>query len=64
MPAADDWPGVQELPLWKEFEHVCMNPNMPKPIPLQQLVPGLDEMGYDLLDKMLQCNPNKRITAK
>ena len=41
-----------------------MNQKNSSPIPLQQLVPGLDELGYDLLDKMLQCNPNKRITAK
>jgi len=28
------------------------------------LVPGLDEEGLDLLDKMLKCNPIDRITAK
>jgi len=28
------------------------------------LVPGLDEEGLDLLDKMLKCNPVDRITAK
>jgi len=27
------------------------------------LVPGLDEDGLDLLDKMLKCNPAERITA-
>jgi len=27
-------------------------------------VPGLDELGLDLLDKMLKCNPAERITAK
>jgi serine/threonine protein kinase len=27
-------------------------------------VPGLDEQGLDLLDKMLKCNPAERITAK
>jgi len=64
MPAKEEWPGVEELPLWKDFEHVCKNENLPQPVPLQQLVPGLDEMGYDLLERMLQCNPNKRITAK
>jgi serine/threonine protein kinase len=28
------------------------------------MVPGLDELGLDLLDKMLKCNPAERITAK
>lgn len=32
--------------------------------PLDQLVPGLDEQGLDLLDKMLRCNPADRITAR
>jgi serine/threonine protein kinase len=32
--------------------------------PLSQLVPGLDEDGLDLLEKMLKCDPNERITAK
>jgi len=29
----------------------------------QRLVPGLDKIGYDLLEQMLQYDPNKRITA-
>ena len=28
------------------------------------MVPGLDELGIDLLDQMLKCNPAERITAK
>ena len=32
--------------------------------PLSQFVPGLDEEGLDLLEKMLKCNPADRITAK
>lgn len=31
---------------------------------LQTLVPGLDEDGLDLLERMLQCNPGDRITAR
>ena len=47
-----------ELPLYK--------PDYPQYAgePLQNLVPGLDEVGLDLLDKMLKCNPADRITAK
>jgi len=37
--------------------------NAGKPVPLQELVKGIDEAGLDLLDKMLQCNPANRITA-
>jgi len=31
--------------------------------PLSKLVPGIDELGIDLMDKMLKCNPAERITA-
>ncbi len=34
------------------------------PQPLTKLVPGLDAAGLDLLEKFLQCDPNKRIPAK
>lgn len=44
------------------------NPNMPMPMyqpkSLQSLVPGLDEEGLDLLERMLKSNPAERITAK
>jgi serine/threonine protein kinase len=32
--------------------------------PLSKYVPGLDATGLDLLEKLLQCDPSKRITAK
>jgi cyclin-dependent kinase len=31
--------------------------------PLRKVVPQLDEVGFDLLSKMLHLDPNKRITA-
>jgi len=64
MPTAEEWPGVENYPLWNDFKHVCISKDIPAPIPLNELVPGLDELGLDLLSKMLQCNPNKRITCK
>ena len=32
--------------------------------PLNKVVPGLDLAGLDLLEKLLQCDPGKRIPAK
>ena len=32
--------------------------------PLSKILPGLDIAGLDLLEKLLQCNPSKRISAK
>jgi serine/threonine protein kinase len=56
-PTEETWPGIVELPEYrKDFP---MYPG----IGLQKLVPGLDKNGYDLLDQMLQYDPNKRITA-
>jgi serine/threonine protein kinase len=49
---------MKDLPLYK--------PDYPKYKGelLSKLVPGLDELGLDLMDKMLKCNPAERITAK
>jgi len=57
-PTEKEWPGIKELPDFKE--------DYPK-YPLQSLksiIPGLDADGYDLLSKMLQYDPAQRITAK
>lgn len=57
-PSLEQWPTMKDLPLYK--------PDYPQypPISLAKMVPGLDEQGLDLLDKMLKCNPAERITAK
>lgn len=57
-PSVEAWPSLKELPLYK--------PDYPmfKGEPLEKLVPNLGASGLDLLDKMLKCNPNERITAK
>mmetsp|Transcript_33482 Transcript_33482/g.24567 ORF Transcript_33482/g.24567 Transcript_33482/m.24567 type:complete len:124 (+) Transcript_33482:527-898(+) len=57
-PDPEAWPQLKELPLYK--------PDYPKfkGESLAKLVPGLDEMGLDLLEKMLKCNPTDRITAQ
>lgn len=52
------WPGVRELPDWKE--------TFPKwrPRPLQEIAPTLDPLGLDLLSRMLVYDPAARITAR
>jgi serine/threonine protein kinase len=57
-PTLELWPTMKDLPLYK--------PDYPNytSVPLSRLVPGLDEQGLDLLEKMLKCNPAERITAK
>ena len=51
------WPEVQKLDGWK--------PNFKKfeAQPMKSLVPNLDEQGIDLISKMLEMNPSKRISA-
>ena len=57
-PDPELWPEMRDLPLYKS--------DLPqfKGEPLEKLVPGVSEEGLDLLNKMLQSNPKKRITAK
>jgi cyclin-dependent kinase len=57
-PSSDNWSSLKDLALYK--------PDFPKypGEPLSKSVPKLDSDGLDLLDKMLQCNPDLRITAK
>jgi len=51
------WPGISELPEYKADFPVF------QPQKLSSVVPGLDEDGYDLIQKMLQYDPNQRISA-
>jgi len=51
------WPGITELPEYKSDFPVF------PPQKLSSVVSGLDEDGYDLLSKMLQYDPNQRISA-
>jgi serine/threonine protein kinase len=57
-PTEEDWPEVVTFPDYK--------PTFPiwKKMNLAEVVPGLDENGYDLLSQFLQYEPCKRISAK
>lgn len=57
-PVDETWAGVSELPDYKEsFPRF-------KGKPLEEVVPGLDHLGIDLLKKMLALDPAQRISAK
>ena len=52
-----EWENVRLLQNYKNFTHT-------KETPLKKLFPNEKEQYLDLLDKMLQLNPNKRISAR
>lgn len=57
-PTEQTWPHVSELPDYK--------PNFPMypPVSLASKLPTIDTYGLDLLERMLQYEPYKRISAK
>jgi serine/threonine protein kinase len=57
-PTEESWPGVSKLPHFNSSF-----PSWPHK-PWSKVVPDLDELGIDLLTKMLQYDPAKRISAK
>merc|ERR1712232_1053519 len=59
-PTVQDYPGIVDLP-----EYSADLPPYPPPMGgLASLVSGLDAEGIDLLGKMLQYDPARRITAQ
>ena len=55
-PSDEVWPGVSRLRDWHEFPQW-------KPQDLARVIPELDAAGIDLMSKMLQYDPAKRIHA-
>jgi len=57
-PNEEMWPNVSQFPDYKT--------TFPQwsPVPLKTVVEGLDELGLDLLSKMLIYEPSKRISAR
>ncbi|CAI2375189.1 unnamed protein product [Moneuplotes crassus] len=56
-PTEEEWPGVTEMKNYKKTFPQW------KPQNLAERVPGMDELGIDLLSKMLALDPAKRISA-
>jgi len=58
-PSKETWPSITELPEWKDDFPIH------DPVPWEKVVPNLDPVqGIDLMGKMLQYDPNKRITGR
>ncbi|CAO3617950.1 unnamed protein product [Cunninghamella echinulata] len=56
-PTEENWPNVSQVPEYKrDFEIFA-------PIPLESILPKLDALGIDLLKKLIEYPPEKRITA-
>ncbi|KAI8637103.1 serine/threonine-protein kinase pef1 [Parasitella parasitica] len=59
-PNEQTWPGISQLPEYKHKPLEVVHP----PQPLSQFVPNIDPEGLDLLTRMLQYQPQLRISAQ
>ncbi|KAI8813415.1 putative cyclin-dependent protein kinase [Cladochytrium replicatum] len=59
-PSEQTWPAVADLPEWPKAKHYGYYP----PQSLASKVPMIEPLGMDLLQRMLQYQPNMRISAK
>lgn len=62
-PTSTDWPLMRELPEYNNKYRESGIPLFPGR-KLRNVVPRLPRLGLDLLERMLQCDPLKRITAR
>lgn len=58
-PTPDAWPGMDKLPKYGSEEYKLY----PRPKDLSAQVPGMPPAGVDLLGRMLEADPSKRISA-
>ena len=58
-PTEEEYPDIVNLPKWNKKETPVYEGRG-----ITVLVPGLDEDGYDLIQRMLKYDPAKRITAQ
>ncbi|KAK9768099.1 cyclin-dependent kinase 5 [Basidiobolus ranarum] len=57
-PTEEMWPGVSQLPDYKKDFPVYQK------VALETLIPKLDPLGIDLINKLLELQPEKRISAE
>ena len=57
-PSERSWPGISQFPEYKPNFHVYATQD------LRLILPQIDQLGLDLLGKMLQLRPEMRISAK
>jgi cyclin-dependent kinase len=58
-PTPEAWPGMEKLPKYGAEEYKLY----PRPKDLSAQVPGMPPAGVDLLGRMLEADPSKRISA-
>lgn len=57
-PTEENWPTVKDLPEWKpDFTRYEAKP-------WKRIVDKMDPAGIDLISKMLECDPNRRVCAR
>ncbi|KAE9555346.1 hypothetical protein FO519_001428 [Halicephalobus sp. NKZ332] len=56
-PTDETWPGITSLPEYKPFPYYNPITNF------RQLIPSLCSNGRDLIQKLIVCNPNSRLSA-
>ena len=57
-PSERSWPGISQFPEYKPNFHIYATQD------LRLILPQIDQLGLDLLGKMLQLRPEMRISAK
>jgi negative regulator of PHO system len=57
-PSENSWPGISQFPEYKPNFHIYATQD------LRMILPSIDPVGLDLLRKMLQFRPEKRISAE
>ena len=57
-PSERSWPGISQFPEYKPTFHVYATQD------LRSILPQVDQLGLDLLSRMLQLRPDMRVSAK